>query len=55
MSYTNSNFKLYKGLENLLEATAKLLDETDQFLLYSSDMEQEVYYDFNEGMNVHLE
>ncbi|MFR2192173.1 MAG: hypothetical protein ACLS5G_00740 [Streptococcus sp.] len=37
-------------MENLLEATAKLLDETDEFLLYSEDdMEQEeVYYGFNE-------
>lgn len=40
----------HQGLENLLEATAKLLDETDEFLLYSEDdMEQEeVYYGFNE-------
>ena len=41
---------MYQGLENLLEATAELLDETDEFLLYSEDdMEQEeVYYGFNE-------
>ena len=40
----------HQGLENLLEATAELLDETDEFLLYSEDdMEQEeVYYGFNE-------
>ena len=33
-----------------MEATAELLDETDEFLLYSEDdMEQEeVYYGFNE-------
>ena len=40
----------HQGLENLLEATAELLDQTDEFLLYNEDdMEQEeVYYGFNE-------
>ncbi|WP_165329152.1 GTPase ObgE [Streptococcus tangpeifui] len=38
----------HQGLENLLEATAELLDQTDEFLLYSEeDMEQEeAYYGF---------
>lgn len=39
----------HQGLENLLDATADLLDKTDEFLLYDeSDMEQEeVYYGFD--------
>ena len=39
-----------QGLGNLLEATAKLLDETDEFLLYDeADMaEEEAYYGFDE-------
>ena len=38
----------HQGLENLLEATAELLEQTDEFLLYTEDdMEQEeVYYGF---------
>lgn len=40
----------HQGLENLLEATAELLDKTDEFLLYdeSDYQEEEVYYGFNE-------
>lgn len=39
----------HRGLDNLLDATAKLLDQTDEFLLYEdSDMEDEAYYGFNE-------
>ncbi|CAM2883591.1 GTPase CgtA [Streptococcus agalactiae LMG 14747] len=39
----------HQGLENLLEATSELLDNTDEFLLYDeSDMQDdEVYYGFN--------
>lgn len=38
-----------RGLDNLLDATAELLDQTDEFLLYDeTDMEEEVYYGFNE-------
>ncbi|CRH92086.1 Spo0B-associated GTP-binding protein [Chlamydia trachomatis] len=39
----------HQGLENLLEATAELLDKTDEFLLYdeSEFQEEEVYYGFN--------
>lgn len=39
----------HQGLENLLEATAELLDSTDDFLLYDeTDMvEEEAYYGFN--------
>ena len=39
----------HQGLENLLEATAELLDQTDEFLLYGDeDMadEEEAYYGF---------
>ncbi|WP_273451729.1 GTPase ObgE [Streptococcus ferus] len=40
----------HQGLENLLEATAELLDKTSEFLLYDeSDFQQEeAYYGFNE-------
>lgn len=40
----------HQGLENLLEATAELLDKTDEFLLYSEDelAQEEVYYGFDE-------
>ncbi len=40
----------HQGLENLLEATAGLLDKTDEFLLYSEDelAQEEVYYGFDE-------
>lgn len=40
----------HQGLDNLLEATADLLDKTPEFLLYTEeDMEdQEVYYGFDE-------
>jgi len=40
----------HQGLDNLLEATADLLDKTPEFLLYTDeDMEdQEVYYGFDE-------
>lgn len=45
----------HQGLENLLEATAELLDETDEFLLYSEDdMEQEEVYYALTRMNAHL-
>lgn len=39
----------HQGLENLLDATAELLDQTDEFLLYDeSELEQEeVYYGFD--------
>lgn len=39
----------HQGLENLLDATAELLDKTDEFLLYDeSELEQEeVYYGFD--------
>ncbi|WP_438467646.1 GTPase ObgE [Streptococcus pluranimalium] len=39
----------HQGLENLLEATSELLDNTDELLLYDeSDMQDdEVYYGFN--------
>lgn len=41
---------VHQGLENLLEATAELLDKTDEFLLYSEDelAQEEVYYGFDE-------
>ena len=37
----------HQGLENLMEATAELLDKTDEFLLYTEDdmIGEEVYYD----------
>lgn len=40
----------HQGLENLLEATAELLDKTDEFLLYSEDelAQEEVCYGFDE-------
>lgn len=40
----------HQGLENLLEATAELLNKTDEFLLYSEDelAQEEVYYGFDE-------
>lgn len=40
----------HQGLENLLEATAELLDKTDEFLLYSEDelAQEEVYYGLDE-------
>ncbi|MDO4634369.1 MAG: GTPase ObgE [Streptococcus sp.] len=40
----------HQGLENLLDATAELLDQTDEFLLYDeSELEQEeVYYGFDD-------
>ena len=40
----------HQGLENLLEATAELLDKTDEFLLYSEDelAQEEVYYGCDE-------
>ncbi|HGC7114282.1 TPA: GTPase ObgE [Streptococcus agalactiae] len=40
----------YQGLENLMDATAKLLANTEEFLLYDeTDMqEDEAYYGFNE-------
>lgn len=38
----------HQGLENLLEATAELLEKTPEFLLYdASDFQEEVYYGFN--------
>lgn len=38
-----------QGLATLLDATAELLDKTPEFLLYDeSDMEEEVYYGFDE-------
>lgn len=39
----------HQGLDNLLEATAELLDKTDEFLLYdeSDYQEEEAYYGFN--------
>ena len=38
-----------QGLAPLLDATAELLDKTPEFLLYDeSDMEEEVYYGFDE-------
>lgn len=39
----------HQGLENLLEATASLLDKTPEFLLYddSDFQEEEAYYGFN--------
>ncbi|TCD46767.1 GTPase ObgE [Streptococcus sp. X16XC17] len=39
----------HQGLENLLEATAELLDKMDEFLLYdeSEFQEEEVYYGFD--------
>ncbi|KXT77384.1 GTP-binding protein Obg [Streptococcus sp. DD10] len=38
-----------QGLGTLLEATAELLDKTDEFLLYEeTEMEEEVYYGFDE-------
>ena len=38
-----------QGLATLLDATAELLDKTPEFLLYEeSDMEDEVYYGFDE-------
>jgi GTP-binding protein len=39
----------HQGLENLMEATAELLDKTDEFLLYSDDdmIDEEVYYGFD--------
>ena len=39
----------HQGLDNLMEATAELLDQTDDFLLYDeTDMAQdEAYYGFN--------
>ncbi len=40
----------HRGLENLLEATAELLDKTDEFLIYSEDelAQEEAYYGFDE-------
>ena len=40
----------HQGLDNLLEATAELLDKTPEFLLYSEDemAQEEVYYGFDE-------
>ena len=41
----------HQGLENLLEATAELLDKTPEFLLYDETEfqdEEEVYYGFRE-------
>ncbi|HHV5923166.1 TPA: GTPase ObgE [Streptococcus agalactiae] len=40
----------HQGLENLMDATAELLDNTEEFLLYDeTDMqEDEAYYGFNE-------
>lgn len=39
----------HQGLDNLLEATAELLDKTDEFLLYDASdyQEEEAYYGFN--------
>ncbi|WP_161979698.1 GTPase ObgE [Streptococcus sp. S784/96/1] len=39
----------HQGLDNLLEATAELLDQTDEFLLYTEEdmQDDEVYYGFN--------
>lgn len=39
-----------QGLDNLLEATADLLDKTDEFLLYTEEdmQDDEVYYGFND-------
>jgi GTP-binding protein len=39
----------HQGLENLMEATAELLDKTDEFLLYTEDdmIDEEVYYGFD--------
>ena len=39
----------HQGLENLMEATAELLDKTDEFLLYTEDdmIGEEVYYGFD--------
>lgn len=43
----------HRGLENLLEATAELLDKTDEFLIYSEDelAQEEAYYGFDEEQN----
>ncbi len=39
----------HQGLDALLDATAQLLDQTDDFLLYDeSDMQEEAYYGFEE-------
>ena len=40
----------HRGLENLLEATAELLDKTGEFLIYSEDelAQEEAYYGFGE-------
>ncbi|MGT2637822.1 GTPase ObgE [Streptococcus ratti] len=39
----------HQGLDALLDATAQLLDQTDDFLLYDeSDMQEEAYYGFSE-------
>lgn len=39
----------HQGLDALLEATAELLDKTDEFLLYEeTDMEEEAYYGFTD-------
>lgn len=39
----------HQGLENLMEATADLLAQTDEFLLYTDDdmIDEEVYYGFD--------
>lgn len=40
----------HQGLDNLLEATAELLDKTEEFLLYSEEdmLDDEAYYGFND-------
>ncbi|MGT2948112.1 GTPase ObgE [Streptococcus devriesei] len=39
----------HQGLDALLDATAQLLDKTDDFLLYdASEMQEEAYYGFDE-------